>query len=140
MTRKSAVTLVELLFVVAIFSLVISLLTPFVHMAKERGRRIRCEQNLREINLGLKRFAADHDEAFPKELKELYPNYVTEQSAFDCPASKSVGMPDNPDYKYNAGLKALSPDKSVVVEDPGSSHDGRVRHVLRVDGSIDWIK
>ena len=140
MTKKSGVTLMELVFVAAIFMLVVTLLTPFVNMARERSRRIDCEKNLRNISLALRAYASEHGEEFPKELKELYPNYITDQAVFDCPASKTVGVPGRPDYVYTAGLKALSPAKSVVVEDIDGNHGKRGRYLLRVDGSIDWVK
>ncbi|MCX5679235.1 MAG: type II secretion system protein [Candidatus Omnitrophica bacterium] len=140
MTRKSGVTLMELIFVAAIFMLVVALLTPFVNMSKERSRVIDCEKNLRNISLALGVYASEHGEEFPKELKELYPNYITDQAVFDCPASKTVGEPDRPDYIYTAGLKALSPAKSIVVEDIDGNHGKCGKHLLRVDGSIDWIR
>ena len=140
MTKKSGVTLMELIFVAAIFMLVITLLTPFVRMAKERSRRIDCEKNLRNIRLGLGAYASEHGEEFPKELKELYPNYITDQAVFDCPASNTIGGVDRPDYIYTAGLKALSPAKSVVVEDIDGNHGKRGKYLLRVDGSIDWVR
>jgi len=140
MTRKSGVTLMELLFVAAIFMLVMLLLTPFVRMAKERSRRIDCEKNLRNISLGLVSYASEHGEEFPKELKELYPNYITDQAVFDCPASKTVGVPDRPEYIYAAGLKVFSPAKSVVAEDIDGNHGKSGKYLLRVDGSIDWVR
>jgi len=139
MTKKRGVTLMELLFVAAIFMLVATLLMPFVNMAKERSRRIWCEKNLRNIRLALGAYALEHGEDFPKELKELYPNYITEQAMFDCPASKAIGTPDRPEYIYTAGLKALSPAKSVVVEDIDGNHGKRGKYLLRIDGSIDWV-
>lgn len=140
MTRKSGITIMELLFVAAIFMLVVTLLTPFVHMAKARSRRVESEKNLRNISLALGTYASEHGEAFPKELKDLYPNYIADQALFDCPASKAIGTPDKPDYIYTAGLNALSPAKSVVVEEPSGSHCKRGRYLLRVDGSIDWVR
>jgi type II secretory pathway pseudopilin PulG len=140
MTRKSGVTIVELVFVAAIFILVITLLAPFVQLAKDRGRRVECEQNLRAISLGLKAYAADHAGAFPDQLKDLYPRYITEQAAFNCPSSKAAGVPENPDYKYIAGSTALSSAKNVVVEDADGNHGRYHRHVLRVDGSVDWVR
>ena len=139
MMRKSGVTLMELLFVAAIFMVGIILLTPFVNMAKERSRRINCEKNLRGVSLALHAYASEHGEEFPKELKELYPNYITDQDVFDCPASKIAGLPDNPDYVYTAGLKVLSPAKAVVIEDIDGNHGKRGKYILRVDGSINWV-
>ncbi len=140
MTRKSGVTLMELLFVAAIFMLMIVLLTPFVRMAKDRSRRIDCEKNLRSIRLALGAYASEHKAKFPEELKELYPNYIKDQKIFDCPASNAVGGGSRPDYIYTAGLKSISPAKSVVVEDTDGNHGKAGKYLLRVDGSIDWVR
>lgn len=140
MTRKRGITIIELLVVAAIFMLVVTLLTPFVNMAKERSRRVSCESNLRNIRLALGAYAVEHGEGFPKELSELYPNYITDRTVFDCPASSVAGSPEKPNYIYTAGLKALSPAKSVVVEDIDGNHGKRGKYLLRVDGSIDWVR
>ena len=138
MMKKSGVTIVELLFVAAIFFLMITLLMPFVKMARERAQRIACESNLREINIGLLRYAADHAETFPEDLGKLYPEYTKDRSVFDCPASKNTGTPDKPDYKYNPGLKLWSSPRGVIVEDRDGNHRKNGKNVLRVDGSIEW--
>ena len=139
--KKRGITIVELVFVAAIFFLVITLLTPFVNMAKARGRRIACENNLREISIGLLRYAADHKEAFPEDLGKLYPEYIRDRSVFDCPSSKKkVGTPADPDYMYNPGLKLWSSPRGVIVEDRDGSHRGNGKNVLRLDGSIEWDK
>ena len=138
--KKRGVTIVELLFVAAIFFLVITLLMPFVKMARARGRRIACENNLREISIGLLRYAADHAEAFPDELGKLYPEYTRDRSVFDCPSSRNLGTPDHPDYKYNPGLKLWAKPSSVIVEDRDGNHRHNGKNVLRLDGSIVWDK
>lgn len=136
--KKSGVTIVELLFVAAIFFLVITLLMPFVKMARARGRRIACENNLREVSIGLLRYAADHAEAFPEDLGKLYPEYIKDRSAFDCPSSRNIGTPAEPDYVYNPGLKLWSSPRGVIVEDRDGNHRGNGKNVLRLDGSIEW--
>lgn len=140
MTKKSGVTIVELLFVAAIFFLMITLLMPFVKMARARGRRIACENNLRAVSIGLLRYAADHAEEFPENLSKLYPEYTKDRSVFDCPSSRNLGTPDNPDYKYNPGLKLWSSPRGVIVEDRDGNHRGNGKNVLRIDGSIEWDK
>lgn len=140
MTKKSGVTIVELLFVAAIFFLMITLLMPFVKMARARGRRIACENNLREISIGLLRYAADHAETFPEDLGKLYPEYTKDRSVFDCPSSRKLGTTEDPDYKYNPGLKLWSSPRGVIVEDRYGNHRGNGKNILRIDGSIEWDK
>lgn len=51
--RRSGVTLVELLVVVAITGVLVGLLIPAVQTARESGRRTACINNLRQLGLGL---------------------------------------------------------------------------------------
>ncbi len=60
-----AFTLVELLVVMFIISLLISLFMPTLRSAMERGRRVRCMNNLREIGVGFNMYANDHESKLP---------------------------------------------------------------------------
>jgi hypothetical protein len=129
----------ELLVVAGIFFLMIAVLTPFVKMAKSHSRKIECASNLREISLGLRAYAADHNDSFPVRLGELYPNYVSSEKVFDCPATRIVGTGDKPDYLYISGLSEFSPPRETVVEDLDGNHKKSGKNILRVNGSLEWI-
>ncbi|MFA4981986.1 MAG: DUF1559 domain-containing protein [Candidatus Omnitrophota bacterium] len=136
--RRRSFTLIELLVVVAIVMVTLLVLTPFIHMAKARARKISCANNLRHISLGLHAYAADHNGAFPQTLGELYPNYIEDQKSFDCPASKSVGSPAGPDYIYVQSLTENAPPKDPIAQDIENNHK-RGKYILKVDGSLEWI-
>jgi prepilin-type N-terminal cleavage/methylation domain-containing protein len=66
-TARTGFTLVELLVVVAIVGLLVSLLLPAVQQSREAARRAQCQNQLRQIGLGM---LAYHDSAttFPPGL------------------------------------------------------------------------
>ena len=58
-------TLIEMLVVIAIITLMASLLLPALHKAKERTRRIVCLSNQRQISLSLAQYANDWNDYLP---------------------------------------------------------------------------
>lgn len=71
--NKKAFTLVELLVVIAIIGVLIGLLIPAVQAARESGRRVSCQNNLKELALATQQYVSVND-SFP-------PGFVYKESS-----------------------------------------------------------
>lgn len=69
MTKKintrGGFTLVELLIVIGVVAVSLSLLLPALTQAKGKARRVYCQSNLRQINVGVFLYADDHQNRMP---------------------------------------------------------------------------
>jgi prepilin-type N-terminal cleavage/methylation domain-containing protein/prepilin-type processing-associated H-X9-DG protein len=73
-TRPSGFTLIELLAVIALILLLMSLLLPVIGAAREKGYRIVCASNMRQLQLGATRYASDQDGRLPGSGTGVHPD------------------------------------------------------------------
>jgi prepilin-type N-terminal cleavage/methylation domain-containing protein len=115
---RRGVTLIELLVVIAIVGILVALLLPAVQAAREAGRRVSCQNNLRQIALAVQNYQSARGTYPPSALftpgtaiasnnqswsihGRVLP-YIEEESAFlkvdleagwDAPANLNSGVP-----------------------------------------------
>jgi prepilin-type N-terminal cleavage/methylation domain-containing protein len=65
--RRVGMTLIELLVVIAIIGILVGLTLAAVQSARESGRRLQCENNLKQIGLALQQFEQAHGHFPPAE-------------------------------------------------------------------------
>lgn len=64
--RNAAFTLIELLVVIAIIALLMGILMPVLHKAREQGKDVICRSNLRQIGIGANLYAEEWEQQIPR--------------------------------------------------------------------------
>lgn len=71
MTSRRALTLLELLFILAVVAIVAAVLIPNFMRPKNRGTLTSCKSNLKNIATALEMYASDNKGDYPPTLDEL---------------------------------------------------------------------
>jgi prepilin-type N-terminal cleavage/methylation domain-containing protein/prepilin-type processing-associated H-X9-DG protein len=96
MTRRGF-TMIELLGVIAIIAILAAILFPVFARARAQAQAHNCQNNLFQIGLALRLYAADNGGLYPPQaddLSPLMPHYMAFSPCFICPTDAQVtGVP-----------------------------------------------
>ena len=117
LTRRGGFTLIELLVVIAIIGMLIALLLPAVQAAREAGRRMSCQNNLKQIGLAVQNYTAAQGHLPPPKAGDTNFNTLGSTLVLLLPYLEEA----NRFARYDATLPASDPKNLPIT---GSTGDG----------------
>ena len=107
--RLKAFTLIELLVVISIIGILASIALPTLQTARERGRRIVCLNNVKQIGTAWKTFSIDNNDTFPSGSNSANSvfagltngGYLQVGSIYKCPSDSGVKAGSSSTFSSN---------------------------------------
>ncbi len=97
--QRRGFTLIELLVVIAIIAILAAVLFPVFARAREKARQAQCQNNLKQLTLGILMYVQDYDEKFPllvvpvgmgaETVFQIVQPYMKNQQIGRCPSDRA---------------------------------------------------
>lgn len=126
----SAVVAFVLIFVIGILA---ALAMPAYNRIAERAKMANASNDCKQLILGCRMYAADHEGVFPPDLETLYPDYIDVPDLFVAVDKRGEKFP----VVYHAGLTDSAPADDILIEYPLEFHGQRI--VGRIGGMVQAV-
>jgi len=112
---RNGFTLIELLVVIVILSILMGILLHVFARTREKGRRVTCINNLKQIDLCLLSYKQDYNDRDVGWISLLYPDYLKSKNIYKCPSDANP-----PGTAANAWLARIDGQHAVTYDREGS--------------------
>jgi len=154
MGSRRAFTLIELLVVIAIIAILAAMLLPALSSAKQKAWSISCVSNLRQVGLGMRMFADENNEFYPKSgtkiswgtndvdqpvgsglrgWMEQIVSYTMNTNVYHCPGNAQLSADNQSPFNYFNGVRAVVIDTGGFGALKGTKISFPAAHVLSGD-------
>ena len=141
------VIVIVILAVFGFFGVASVIMLPALARAREAARRASCQNNLKQIAICCKMFAAEHNKQFPESLQDLYPEYASDLEIFVCPSEVGAAVGNENEialwtsYQFVPGLKDTDTEaaaSTVLCDEREHNHVPNGKNLLFTDGHVEF--
>lgn len=148
------ILLLTILVVPLFFFILFSLFAPGGCPAREPAKRVKCNNDLRQIGLAISLYCQDNQGQYPSDVGLLIPTEGLSAGVFVCPSSSDTTLPGAAtqpatallagnycSYVYvGAGMNQSAGAKDVVAFELPDNHSREGGNVLWGDAHVSWEK